>query len=174
MYSSRLARSIVDRFLSSMNSGVDVSQINVEKVRKAQTIGEVDQEIIAPVFGFDDKFDYYRKVDARPCLKHVTVPFLILNAQDDPFFGHEDGKSLPSKEVHFPEAPVRLVISQSGGHCGFLDRAGATQTEPMYGARLCVQFAQEVENTFYTDVATASKAKILKVSSVESYVDNDS
>ncbi len=167
LYSGRLARSIVGRFEDALNAGADVSKINVDRARKAQTIGEVDDELISPVFGFTDKFDYYRQVDARPCLKYITVPTLILNARDDPFFGHENGKSLPS-ETDIADAPVRVIISQSGGHCGFLDYPGASRKEPMFGARLGVQFALEVEKTFYAGKNLACVGTVPKHSSVES------
>lgn len=40
--------------------------------------GEFDDMVIAPVFGFDDYQDYYRKTQSGQFLKDVRVPFLAV------------------------------------------------------------------------------------------------
>jgi len=78
---------------------------DVERVRAARTIGEIDDAFIAPVFGFDGKEGYYAASNTVPLLKDVAVPMLCLNNLDDPFF---EPTALPT-EADVAGAPVVLV-----------------------------------------------------------------
>lgn len=89
---------------------------NIDKIRNATTIGEFDDYFVAPVFGFKDKIDYYRKTGAKWWLPSVKIPLICINALDDPFI---DQPSLPKQEDLDKSVPVRLVYSDNGGHCGF-------------------------------------------------------
>lgn len=82
-----------------------------------KTLGEFDDLFTAPLHGFADRFDYYRKSSCKLFLRTVAKPLLLLNAVNDPF--------LP------PEAlPVRADVSDSvtllqpphGGHVGFVGK----------------------------------------------------
>lgn len=64
LYSSRLVSSMKNRFEAALRTGVDVGEIDVNAVRSAATIGDIDDSIIAPTFGFNDRYDYYRKVSS--------------------------------------------------------------------------------------------------------------
>lgn len=88
---------------------------DIEKVRQARTIGEIDDFYVAPLFGFKDKFDYYEKCGSKAFLSRIRVPTVAINAIDDPFI---EAKALPKAE-HVQDAPVRLIYHRYGGHCGF-------------------------------------------------------
>lgn len=121
IYSSYLISTMRSKFFQILSTGADPGKIDPDAVRQADRLGKIDDVIISPNFGFRDRFDYYRQVDARFVLKNITVPTLIINARDDPFFGHTSGKSLPTSE-HIGSAPIRMYISDFGGHCGFFDQ----------------------------------------------------
>ena len=48
----------------------------------AKTITEFDDAFIAPIYGFDDCWDYYRKTSSVFFLEDIVVPTLVVNAQD--------------------------------------------------------------------------------------------
>jgi len=52
---------------------------------------------------------------SKPWLRHITVPTLLINALNDPFF---PGHALPTRE-EVSEA-VALEYPRSGGHVGFV------------------------------------------------------
>jgi len=68
------------------------------------------------VYNFQDKFDYYRRTGSKWVLKDVRVPTICINARDDPFV---EESSLPT-ELDVQDAPVRLIYTTHGGHCGFV------------------------------------------------------
>mmetsp|Transcript_11021 Transcript_11021/g.30464 ORF Transcript_11021/g.30464 Transcript_11021/m.30464 type:complete len:1007 (+) Transcript_11021:80-3100(+) len=52
----------------------------------AETITQFDNSFIAPIYGFKDCWDYYRKTSSTFFLERITVPTLTINSKDDPFF----------------------------------------------------------------------------------------
>jgi predicted alpha/beta-fold hydrolase len=71
---------------------------------------------MAPVFGFADKFDYYRKSGSIYYLNQIRIPSIVINARDDPFI---EETSLPSNNDIGPNTPLRIIYHDYGGHCGF-------------------------------------------------------
>jgi predicted alpha/beta-fold hydrolase len=74
-----------------------------------------DGRITAPLHGFSDAPDYYRKASCRRFLQDVRVPTLILHAADDPFMTRA---AIPAA-AELAEC-VTLELSEHGGHVGFV------------------------------------------------------
>ena len=86
------------------------------KVRAARTFREFDDTVTAPLHGYRDADDYWRRASSGPWLERVRVPTLLLNARNDPF--------LPEHELLAAarNAARSLVLEfpRTGGHAGFL------------------------------------------------------
>ena len=80
-----------------------------------RTFEGYDGRVVAGLYGFRDAADYYRQSGARPFLRHITRPTLVLHASDDPFMTPE---VVPTASELAPS--VRLEVSPSGGHVGFI------------------------------------------------------
>ena len=109
-----------DRLLKSMKTrmGNQYDQCGFEfdrsELDKCETIMDVENLVICPVFGFDDAFDYYNKVKTIDKLHKVCVPQFVIQARDDPFF-----RGL--EEVSNDEGmPLRIQYTDCGGHCGYI------------------------------------------------------
>jgi len=92
-------------------------QLNVSRSRTIRTFQEFDDRYTAPIHGFRDAADYWKKSSAQQYLDRITVPTLLINACNDPFLTPE---CFPFAEAErnpclFFEAP------ESGGHLGFID-----------------------------------------------------
>ena len=74
-----------------------------------------DNAVTAPLHGFRDVDDYYRRSSCRQFLQAIRVPVLILQARDDPFL---PATALPTTEEL--GACVTLELSARGGHVGFV------------------------------------------------------
>ena len=87
----------------------------------ANTIYELESACVAPLFGFEDHIDYYRKTSCGYYLERIGVPTLIVNAKDDPFF---DAGYIPRDKVCNGSgeggAPVKIVMTDGGGHLGYI------------------------------------------------------
>ena len=91
----------------------------------ARTFAEFDDQVTAPLHGFDGMQDYYDKCSSTHFLGRIERPTLIINALDDPFM---------TEDVIPPESSlsefVTLEVSQSGGHVGYVN--GGTPWRPPF------------------------------------------
>jgi uncharacterized protein len=85
-----------------------------EALQRARNLYEFDNAYTAPVHGFRDTLDYWTRASAKPLLRGVCVPHLILNACNDPFV---PAASLPI--VAEVSRAVVLEQPREGGHIGF-------------------------------------------------------
>jgi len=86
----------------------------VELTRRVRSIWEFDDRVTAPLSGYQDATDYYRRASSGPELAEIRIPTQILAASDDPLVPLE-------KIVQYRRSPeVRLNVTPRGGHLGFL------------------------------------------------------
>jgi hypothetical protein len=85
------------------------------RVARARTLREFDDLVTAPLHGFRDAADYWARSSAKPWLRAIEVPTLVLNAANDPFL---PGEHLPRADEVAPS--VVLEFPPSGGHVGFV------------------------------------------------------
>jgi predicted alpha/beta-fold hydrolase len=89
--------------------------IDAGALRSSSTFHRFDDLFTAPVHGFRDAVDYWRRSSSKPWLKSINVPTLLINAQNDPFL---PAAALPAKaEV---SDSVALEFPETGGHVGFV------------------------------------------------------
>ena len=83
-----------------------------ERMLRARDLYEFDNVVTAPLHGYRDTDDYWDRASAKHVLTDITVPTLVLNAQNDPFLpGHHLPRSASSS--------VTLDYPLEGGHVGF-------------------------------------------------------
>ncbi|WP_426745007.1 alpha/beta fold hydrolase [Myxococcus faecalis] len=80
-------------------------------------IRDFDEVFTAPLHGFSDAQDYYRRCSSRQFLGDIQTPFLILNAGDDPLVAPDTLPSPGELRSH-----VQLELTPHGGHLGFMYR----------------------------------------------------
>jgi predicted alpha/beta-fold hydrolase len=81
---------------------------------ETMALRDFDDAYTAPMWGFADAWDYYRRASAQPYVPSIRLPTLILTARDDPFIAVE-----PFEEVsRFTNVETRIV--PRGGHLGFI------------------------------------------------------
>lgn len=104
-----------------------------EKMKEATSFRELDRYFTCPMFGYNDPEDFFKDATNMERVARIKVPTLALSAADDLFSPYE---TLPPAEK-LGDAVV-FVITQRGGHLGFMD--GWKPTVPYYGDRLIEQF----------------------------------
>jgi predicted alpha/beta-fold hydrolase len=85
-----------------------------ERLLAARDLYDFDNVFTAPLHGFADTDDYWRRGSAKPHLQRIRIPALVLNARNDPFV---PAGCLP----HARDVGSRVTLSQPahGGHVGF-------------------------------------------------------
>lgn len=87
-----------------------------ERLLAARDLYEFDNVFTAPLHGFRDTEDYWRRASARPLLSRIQLPALLLNPLNDPFV---PARSLPARREVAPL--VTLWQPRHGGHVGFAE-----------------------------------------------------
>ncbi len=106
-------------------------------LRLIRSIEQFDDRYIAPAFGFADARDYYAKASARPFLKRIRVPTLIIHAQDDPFI-----PITPLREALLePNPNVLLITPRRGGHVAFIS-ANSQNEDRFWAENRLVNFCE--------------------------------
>lgn len=89
-----------------------------------RTFWDFDGRITAPLHGYRDAQDYYRRASSRYFLPDIAIPTLLIQAADDPFvFRH----SVPEPSELSPT--TTLELHAHGGHVGFIE---GTPRRPRY------------------------------------------
>lgn len=96
---------------------------NLGDLSSIQSFWQYDDQVVAKLHGFNDVFDYYQRSSSRQFLKSITVPTLLIQADDDPFM---TAAVLPDQDELSPS--VIMEIASGGGHVGFV--AGKNPFKP--------------------------------------------
>ena len=112
-YTRHFLRSMKEKSLAKLDRFPGL--FDAARLRAAYTLREFDDLVTAPLHGFRNTDDYWTRASAKPWLRRIEVPVLMVNARDDPF--------LPSGALPAPhEAAPSVLLEQPehGGHVGFV------------------------------------------------------
>ncbi|AWW33029.1 alpha/beta hydrolase [Echinicola strongylocentroti] len=93
-------------------------ELSIEGLDQIKTLRDFDDKFTGPMHGFRDAHHYYDECSSLFFLDGITIPTLVLNAQNDPFlsiecFPVDKAKRLEKVFMEFPAI---------GGHVGFSPR----------------------------------------------------
>ena len=120
-----------------------------DALKAARDLYAFDNLFTAPLHGFRDTDDYWRRASAKPVLPDIRVPALAVNARNDPF--------VPSVSLPLPHAVgdwVTLWQPEHGGHVGFPVSSGALLGLPGHVREM----PEAVGSWLLSQLGTASEA----------------
>jgi predicted alpha/beta-fold hydrolase len=94
--------------------------LNERNIVNASTIQAMDDAVTAVLYGADSALDYYNQNAAKPHLKKINLPTLVISAKNDPFM---PAIYLPTADE--VSATVTLDYQPYGGHVGFFSPSPA-------------------------------------------------
>ncbi len=101
---------------------------DISEVHLIRTIREFDERFTSVAHGFTNAADYYDKASALRVMDKISVPTLIIHAQDDPFIPFA-----PLRDRSVGANPYILLLGpERGGHVAFV--AAATNDEDRFWA----------------------------------------
>ncbi|MEO7101682.1 MAG: alpha/beta fold hydrolase [Luteolibacter sp.] len=116
----------MERFLIRMREKIRAKKqmfpdhLDLSGLHKIRTFQEFDDRFTAPIHGFLDAADYWARNSSRQFLPQISLPTLLVSAQNDPFLGpdcYPREEAAASEFFHF-ESP------KAGGHVGFSPTSG--------------------------------------------------
>lgn len=91
-----------------------VEKKNKRSLKNCTSLIDFDNLFTAPIWGFEDAFDYYEKCSSAKLVPNIAVPCHILFSNDDPIVN-----SQPLRDIRLPKN-IELMVTAHGGHMGFL------------------------------------------------------
>ena len=88
MLNRRLANALVEKTVRKHRHHFDNDKNDIysfDSVFSSRTIRQFDKSFIVPQFGYQSVEEYYKDASLVGNLKHIKVPVLAINADDDPF-----------------------------------------------------------------------------------------
>jgi predicted alpha/beta-fold hydrolase len=114
-YTRIFVRSLIEKAEAKRLLLEDVCDIDA--IRRAKSFYEFDNVATAPLHGFADADDYYRRSSSRGFVSRIDIPTLLVHSRDDPFL---PAAAIPIDE--FRRNPcLTVAITEKGGHVGFIE-----------------------------------------------------
>jgi predicted alpha/beta-fold hydrolase len=111
------------------------------RLRGVWSIRKFDDVYTAPHAGFGNVANYYARASALQFINRITIPTLIVHAQDDPFIPFESFQH-PDIEAN---SNVVLLAPKRGGHVGFIS-ADCEGEERFWAERIAVEFIKLISS----------------------------
>lgn len=112
VYTRMFLRSMKPKALAKLKQHPGL--FDAQRMLASKDLYEFDNVFTAPLHGFQNTDDYWRRASALPLMANMQIPALALNALNDPFIPAD---SLPS--THTVSTCVELWQPPHGGHVGF-------------------------------------------------------
>ena len=89
-----------------------------KEIQRVRTLYEFDDLVTAPLHGFADAEDYYARASSLQILDRISLPTLLLSAEDDPFLPPDVLEQVRLAAQRNPALELSFV--SRGGHVGFV------------------------------------------------------
>lgn len=120
LYQWHFMRSLRRKAGSKLEQFPDIA--SPEVLARARTMYDFDNVITAPLHGFADADDYYRRSSSLGWLHGIRRPTLLLSAADDPFLPSDVFDRV--RETAARNDYLTLHLPARGGHAGFIAADG--------------------------------------------------
>jgi uncharacterized protein len=115
-------RLYLHRFMKMLRNKIRIKkQLMPDKIDdsgldQVKTFKDFDERYTAPIHGFENAQDYWKKSSSRQFLPRIAIPALLVTAADDPFLGPScyPYEEADASSCFFLETP------RFGGHVGFV------------------------------------------------------
>ncbi|MBL7856803.1 MAG: alpha/beta fold hydrolase [Cyclobacteriaceae bacterium] len=112
IYANRFLKSLKGKIIAKAKQFKELDTNRLDKIKSLQ---EFDDHYTAPLHGFQHAVQYYETCSSIRFVMNITVPTLIINANNDPFLSEECFPIAMLKHHSF----VTFEKPLHGGHVGF-------------------------------------------------------
>ena len=112
-----------------------------DAVERIKSIDSFDREMAIAYYGFSSVSEYYQKTSAIYFLERLTLPYLLVYAQDDPMF---DPKLITEAEQLISGNPnAHLILTNFGGHTAHIG-ANTASEDKFWGMNRLLEFCERL------------------------------
>ncbi|KAK1912562.1 hypothetical protein P3342_010165 [Pyrenophora teres f. teres] len=114
VYSRTMGKNLMGLFHRHKSQITKIAGIDVDALLKSRYLHEFDRHVQCPTWGYPTEGAYYRDSQSVDAVLAIRIPFLGINAEDDPI---SSKAGLPTEEVK--RNPFTLLCTTDwGGHLG--------------------------------------------------------
>lgn len=118
-----------------------------EKIKLVHTIRDFDELFTAALHGFADANDYYQKSSSIHIIDKITIPTLIIHAQDDPFIPFAPLRT-PALESN---SQILLLDPRNGGHVAFIAATTNGDEDRFWAENRAIDFCKLANELIYEE-----------------------
>lgn len=115
LYHNRFRKHLVDKLKQKQKRFPEL--IMKQEMNSIKTLKDFDDVYTSKAHGFKDALDYYDKSSSLQFLKNISIPTLLINAENDSFLSLD---CYPIEEAK-ANSNLYLEMPKYGGHVGFYD-----------------------------------------------------
>ena len=120
VYSRTMGKNLMGLFHRHKDQITRIPGIDVDALLKSRYLHEFDRHVQCPTWGYPTEGAYYRDSQSVDALLAIRIPFLGINAEDDPI---SSKAGLPVEEIK--KNPYTLLCTTDwGGHLGSFQLGG--------------------------------------------------
>lgn len=123
LYAERFRGNLIEKL--KLKRQLFPNRITEMEIRNVKTLKDFDDIYTSKAHGFIDAMDYYAQCSSLQFLSAITIPTLLINAQNDSFLGAECYPITIAKN----HKTLFLEITKFGGHVGFHGSHNFTYSE---------------------------------------------
>ncbi|KAJ5504809.1 AB-hydrolase YheT [Penicillium fimorum] len=121
VYSRTMGTSMKKLFEAHVGQVSKNPRIDVDAIRNITYLHEFDRALQCPTWGYPTEGAYYRDATSTDSMLAIRIPFLSIQAEDDPIACWE---ALPYQEM--TQTPYGVMLTTSwGGHLGWFELGGS-------------------------------------------------
>ena len=100
----------------SLNKDIN-NYLDINQLKSAYYAKEFDKEFFGKILGYKKGDDYYRSFSSAKCVENINIPFLVINAKDDPICSF---KGVPIDDI-CENQNIIFIATDQGAHSCYIE-----------------------------------------------------
>ncbi|WP_318722978.1 YheT family hydrolase [Roseofilum sp. SID1] len=118
-------------------------------VERMTSVDRCDREMVIDYYGFNSIEDYYHQTSALYFLDRLTLPYLIIYAEDDPLFNPQIIPQM--KERMAQNSHAHLILTQKGGHISHINKPNYSE-DRFWGMNRLLEFCEVLLESYCSSI----------------------
>lgn len=137
----KIEQSFVRKFIAEAQKRRTLfpDSLKPDALERMTSVDSCDRQMVIDYYGFQRVEDYYRQTSALYILDRLTLPYLIIYAQDDPIF---DPQIIPQMKQRMAQNPnAHLILTEKGGHIAHINQSNRSE-DRFWGMNRLLDFCE--------------------------------
>jgi len=135
-----LSKKVVQLFMKNLEHFQNRPEIEPERVLKIKSLIDFDELVTMKINPKESLSEYYKRKSCRYLLENISIPTLIVNAEDDPIV-HSSLAEFGKQATNNPN--IIFAVTKYGGHIGWVRGSLFSLKKTTWGEKVTVEYIQK-------------------------------